>query len=121
MKITNPQHRLRLIAVLILVAGLAGSVLIYLTAENVSDTGLGYEVEESKQYMHDLELYGGKVNVLAVEFMKWFNGLWHGTTLAFTVGIITILISLALFFVAHHMTTDSKSDSRDGRHRGGAD
>jgi hypothetical protein len=108
MKITNPQTRLYLSACIILVVGLTGSIFIYLTAENSPDTVLGYEVDESKQYMRDLELYGGKANVLAVEFMKWFKGLWHGTSLAFTVGFITIFVSLCLFFVAYHMPSDRR-------------
>ncbi len=109
-KIANPQTRLYLIAAIILVVGLGSSTLIYLTAADVSDTVLGYEVVESKKYMRDLELYGGKANVLAAEFMQWFDGLWHGKSLAFTVGFISVFISVVLFFVAYHMTTDSRSD-----------
>ena len=78
----------------------------YLITENVSDTVLGYEVEESKKYLHDLELYGGKTNVLAVELMKWFNGLWHGRSLAYTIGCITILFFLGfcLLLISRHLT-----------------
>ncbi len=110
LNMANPQMRLYLIAAIILVVGLGSSILIYLTAADVSDTVLGYEVVESKKYMHELELYGGKANVLAAEFMQWFDGLWHGKTLAYTVGFITVFITVGLFFVAYHMTTDSKSD-----------
>ncbi len=106
-KAAQPQKRLRIVASITMVLGLASSVLIYLSAENVPDTILGYEVDESKKYIHDLELYGGKANVLAAEFMNWFDGLWHGKSLAFTVGYITIFIALVLFFVAHHMSSDS--------------
>jgi hypothetical protein len=117
-KPANPQTLLNLVAAGIMVIGLASAVLIYLTAGDVPDTILGYDVDESKKYMHDLELYGGKVNVLAVEFMKWFDGLWHGRTLAFTVGFITLVISLGLAFVAYHMTTDSKFVDREEDDRG---
>ncbi len=102
-KTTHPQKRLRIVASITLALGLASSVMIYLSAENVPDTILGYEVEESKKYIHDLELYGGKANVLAAEFMNWFDGLWHGKSLAFTVGCIITFIALGIFFVAHHI------------------
>ena len=97
-KTANLQTRLYLISAIILLVGLGSAILIYLTAENDSYGILGYE--DSKTYIHDLELYGGKANVLASEFMRWFGGLWHGKSLAFTVACITIFISFGFFFVA---------------------
>ena len=122
-KITNLQTRLYLITALILLIGLGSSLLIYLTAEDDSNSVLGYEMaggyvypigpEDSKKYIHDMELYGGKVNVLANEFLRWFVGLWHGRSLAFTVACITIVISFGFFFVARHLPPDLRSDARD--------
>lgn len=130
-KITNLQTRLYLITALILLVGLGSAILIYLTAENDSDSVLGYKVvggyaypitpEDSKMYKHDLELYGGKANVLANEFMHWFVGLWHGKSLAFTVACGTIFISFGVFFVAKHLPSDLKSDTGDENNRGGTD
>ena len=114
-KITNLQTRLYLITAIILLVGLGSAILIYLIAENDSDSVLGYE--DSKKYIHDLELYGGKANVLANEFMRWFAGLWHGKSLAFTVACITIFISFGVFFVANHLPSDLKSDARDENNR----
>jgi hypothetical protein len=48
---------------------MAGSFYIYLTAEIASAPELGYEVQVTKKYLRDLEVYGGKANVLAVEFV----------------------------------------------------
>lgn len=120
-EITTLQIRLYLISAITLVVGLGSAVFIYLTTENTADSFSGYEVLESKKYIHDLELYGGKANVLANEFMGWFDGLWHGKSLAFTVACITIGISLGVFFVAHHMPTNLEADARDGDNRGGTD
>jgi|SRR5208337_1565033 len=108
-KITNKQTRLYLISAVILLVGLGSAILIYLTAPNDSDNALDFE--NSKMYVHDLELYGGKANVLAEEFRNWFVGLWHGQSLAFTVACITLVISFGVFFVANHLPPDSKSDS----------
>jgi hypothetical protein len=122
-KIINLQTRLYLIAAIILLVGLGSAFLIYLMAENDSGSVLGYVMvdgqaypigpEDSKMYTHDLELYGGKLNVLADEFTRWFIGLWHGKSLAFTVVCITIFISLVLFFVAKHLPPDLESAARD--------
>jgi hypothetical protein len=110
-KITNTQTRLSLSSAIILFAGLASSIYIYMTAGNVSDTVL--EFEETKKYMHDLELYGGKANVLAVELMKWFKGLWQGESLAYTVACITIFISFGFYLVAYFGSSGLESDDCD--------
>ncbi len=59
-----------------------------------------YELERTKLYRHDLEVYGGRANVLADDFRHWFDGLWHGRNLAFTVAGISVLAALAYRFVA---------------------
>jgi hypothetical protein len=74
----NPRQRLFLIAAILLLAGLGSSLAVYLTAEDDTGVILGYEGEggyvypvspgDSKTYVHDLELYGGKANVLADSF-----------------------------------------------------
>jgi len=116
----NLQTRLYLIAAIILLVGMGSAILIDLTAENASDSALIHQFEQSKRYRHDLELIGGKGNVLADEFYRWFEALWHGRSLAFIVAGITILIACGFFFVAYHSPSGSKSDARDENHRAGA-
>jgi len=116
-KNTNLQTRLYLIAAVIVLIGMGGATLIYLTAENNSDNVLSYE--NTKKYKHDLELYGGKTNVLISEFMGWFVGLWHGKSLAFIIACFTIFISFGLFLVAKHSPSRLKSDSRDVNNQSG--
>ena len=118
-KITKPQTRLYLISAIILLIGLSSAVLIYLTAENNSENVLDYE--NSKLYIHDLELYGGRANVIMSKFMSWFVGLLHGKSLALTVACITIFISFGVFLIANHMRLESKSDAPGKNNRGGAD
>jgi len=128
LKITHMRRRLYLIAAVVLLAGLGSAILIYVTAENGSDNAMGYEMagghvypvapEDSKRYMHDLELYGGKANVLANDFLRWFSGLWHGTSLAFTVGCIAILISLGVFFAAQHFPSATQSEAHSEDNQG---
>jgi hypothetical protein len=129
MKIRNVRRSFHLIAAAILLAGLGSAVLIYLTADSYSERVLGYEMvggsvypitpQDSKKYRHDLEVYGGKANVLADEFISWFNGLWRGKSLAFTVACITVFVSFGFFLVGSHLSSDSESDVRDEGNRAG--
>jgi len=101
--------------------------LIYRAAENNSIKVLGYEEgdgpvypvapEDSKKYLRDLELYGGKANVLADEFRRWFIGLWDGKPLAFLVAFITLFISTGFFYAAHYLPdcSESTNHSRDNK------
>jgi hypothetical protein len=111
----NLKTQLKLIAAIILLVGLGSAVLIYLTAENDSENILANE--NSKMFIHDLELYGGKANVLANEFKVWFEKLWHGKQLAFTVAFITIFIAFGFIFFSSHLPADQKSETRDEDNR----
>ena len=126
-KIADLHTCLNLIGVLILLVGLGSAILIYRIAEKDSNSVLGYEEgggsvypvkpEDSKKYLRDLELYGGKANVLTDEFRRWFIGLWHGESLAFTAAGITIFISFGVFYAAHHLPSSLKSDIRSENNR----
>ena len=120
-KNANLQKRLYLIAAVILLIGMGSSILIYLAAADAPEDMLIYEFEHSKLYRHDLELYGGKMNVLASEFMNWFEGLWHGESLAITVACITAAISLGFLFVAYHLPSDTDSAAHDKDERDATD
>ena len=107
------KTRLNLIAAIILLIGVGSSVLIYFAADNAADNALINDFEQSKRYRHDLELTGGKTIVLASELANWFEGLWHGESLAYTVAFISIGVSMMVFFVAHHVQSDPSSDLKD--------
>ena len=115
-------NALKMISTIILLVGLISAVFIYQKADTDISSILGYEMsggtiypispENSKIYKHNLELYGGKAAVIADEFRRWFEGLWHGKSLAFTVAMITVFVSFCVFFVANHLPSHSKSDLR---------
>ncbi len=116
MKRKSLKTRLYLIAAIILLAGLGSAVLIYQTAGNDSDNGLGYPgLDDSRMYRHDLELYGGKFNLITDEFMRWFAGLWHGKTLAYTITWITAIASFGLFMAARHFSGSTDTRAEDKR------
>jgi len=122
-KIPDRYTFLNLVSAVVLVVGLGSAILIYWTAEDTPYGVLGYEEghggvypimpEDSKQYLHGLELYGGKANVIMDQIRRGFIGLWHGKTLAFTVTCITILISFGFFYAANRTVSRIESDIPD--------
>jgi hypothetical protein len=82
----------------ILGVGLLTSVLIFSVAKPVDEFPLGYDPLTNKKYVLELERYGGKANVATAELLQWFNALWHGRNLAYTVAVLTVLAAL-LFWV----------------------
>jgi len=114
------RSHLNLISAIILVAGLSSAVFTYRSAVNAQGEVLGYEVgsdgkiypvlpEDSKAYQRSLEIYGGKANVLADEFRRWFAGLWQGKRLSYIIAFITVLTSAILFSIARHSSGNRKS------------
>ena len=130
-KIKDPQVYFNLISIVILLVGLISATWIYQTADNHSNNILGYDEgngsvypirpDDSKKYLRDLELYGGKANVLVTEFRLWFVGLWQGKSLAFTIAFITILLSFAFFWLAHYRPSNSRDDVHSKKSRNGSD
>jgi hypothetical protein len=103
---------------LVLIVGLGSAVLVYQAAEGGGNV-LVYEGEsgarqpvspqDSKKYLRDLELYGGKANVLATGFRLWLAGLWHGKPLAYILACASILLSFWLIYVAARLSGRMKS------------
>ncbi|MFI5120962.1 MAG: hypothetical protein ACHQM4_11145 [Thermoanaerobaculia bacterium] len=111
---SSPEARVRLVTRAILAIGFASAVVIYFVNAAPPDAS-GFEFENSKKYLRELEVYGGKANVLATEFRHWFDGLWHGRSLAFTVAVISAFLALAYNFFATPLP--QADDGDDGRER----
>jgi hypothetical protein len=107
------RSRLRRLAAVILSVGLGSAVAVYFAAGPDSDNPLGYDPMQTKSYLHDLELYGGKANVLAAEFREWFTGLWMGRNLAFTIAVLTFLVFLAIRYVAAAGSLEPLDETED--------
>lgn len=113
---TALKARLCLSALVILVLGLCGGLLIYQTAEDEPEGGVTYVVvdgtaypvapQSSKRYVRGLEEFGGKGSVLFDEFSRWFGALWHGKSLGITVGCLSVLVSLGIFLFAGYALPD---------------
>lgn len=100
--------RIRLITGSILAVGLGSAVALYLTAQSRPANPLGYEPEDTKKYLRQLELVGGKANVVASEFRRWFEELWQGRSLAFTIAVLTLLLAFGFWFFATHLGPETE-------------
>jgi len=88
---------------------MSSSLFIYFTAAEIdTDNILTDQIEQSKSYRRSLELYGGKANLLASEFMNWFNALWQGKSLGITAGCITAGLCFLVLLVAFNLPSDSE-------------
>lgn len=96
---TRSSRRLSLIAALILILGWSAAGVIYLNASEGDGDVLAYEfydgqayavrASDSKRYRSDLERIGGKAAVYADDFNRWFEGLWQGRRLAYTLAVLS--------------------------------
>ena len=119
-EIADLRESFILIGAIIILVGLGSSILIYQSVGDDSGGVLGYEIidgsaypirpEDSRMYRRDLELYGGKAAMVVDDFSRWFVGLWHGKSLAFTVAGISIFISFMFFFAASRLPLRIKPD-----------
>ncbi len=110
------RGRLHLACIAILVAGLAGALLIYLVAADEPESGVGYvmvdgvsypiDPQSSRRYLRGLEEFGGKGAVLIDRFSRWFEALWHGKQLGITIGCLSVLASLGIFLFAGYVLPD---------------
>jgi hypothetical protein len=92
----DPRH-LRWLAYAMVIIGLGSAVFLYATASPPPQPPLGYDPFASKKYVRELEVYGGKINVLAVEFRQWCASLWRGKLLAYTIALLTVLLASLLW------------------------
>jgi hypothetical protein len=98
------ENALRLSAVVILAAGLAGSVFIWRAQDRVERENGGAQGTdpdallsplEDRRQLRDLELYGGKGSVLMEEAKE----MLHGKPLAKTIAVVSVITAAGLFLV----------------------
>ena len=92
------ERRVRVVTGAILLAGALAALVIFVV--NGTPEEGDFRLERSRQVVHDMEVYGGRANVLADDFREWFASLWRGRTLAGTVAVLTVLTTLVYRFFA---------------------
>jgi len=94
---TGRAERVKNLAAIILTVGLGGAVLIFFTAQAPGAGPLG-DPNDSKRYLREMEMVGGKANILTAQFREWVGGLFQGRSLALTVAILALLLAWAVWF-----------------------
>src|SRR5574341_137445 len=97
------RGRLLVAAVVILVAGVAAGLAVYVVADDEA-THLGvYEMQISKQYVREIERFGGKTARLFDDLSRWFAERWRGKSLGVTIAFLAAGVSLVLYLVARRI------------------
>lgn len=94
----------------ILAVGLIAAVVVFFTAAPAEEFPLGYDPLTNKKNILELERLGGRANVVAAQLTQWWDGLWHGRTLAFTLVVLTALVALAFWIMATLPPLDDHPD-----------
>ena len=102
----------------ILVVGLTAALAIYVFAPDPNSNPLGYDPLTNKKYLRDLRVIGGRANVMTAEFLQWFEGLWQGQSLAYTVAVLTLLSAGIFWFFATLPPPEEPSDAENGSQQG---
>lgn len=90
-----PRSRKNLVTAAILAAGVLAAAVIYATARPVVEDPLG-DPMESKRFIHDMEVYGGKANLVLNDFREWLVAQFQGRQLAFTVLFLAVLLAVVV-------------------------
>ncbi|HKA35911.1 MAG TPA: hypothetical protein VKH43_03775 [Thermoanaerobaculia bacterium] len=111
----TPDERLRAATRGIVAAGFAAAAILYITAGPPPQNPLGYDPLQNKAYRHELEVFGGRANVIMAEFRDWFDSLWHGRQLAYTVAVLSILAAYAFRITVLLMRSGPEEDPEAAR------
>ena len=105
------RRGLLLLALAILVIGLAGGAALYVLGEEpepqayiiVGDTAYPVDPTSSKTYQRDLRRYGGKMAVVFDDISRWLAERFQGKQLGITVAVGSVMAALALFLAARRI------------------
>jgi hypothetical protein len=110
-RLSRAQVRLYGLGWTVLLLGWAAAAWVYGVAVEPAPTDvLGYDLAgggayatragDSKRYQYDMERFGGKASILAVELRDAAASLWQGRRRAYTLAVLTGLAALGCFALA---------------------
>ena len=107
-----PTHRrIHLAGVIVLVVGVLCAMALYAVAAYGGDTPSVPDFSADRRFNYEMERVGGKFTVYLAAFNRWLAGLWHGTNLAYTVGVLSVLTALACFWLANFLSYPLPQDT----------
>jgi hypothetical protein len=103
-RLERTQTRLYALGYFILVGGSLLAAWFYRTAvTDERSAALIPAAKNTKTYEYQMEVYGGRSNLLATEVRDWFTGLWQGRHRADTVAVLTFVAALLVFAAAYFL------------------
>jgi len=99
------QKRFYLAGIAVFVAALIAAAIIYATTPPPDSAVALYSMTDP-HYQAELQQIGGNAAVLMAQFHQWFDGLWRGTALAYTVAVLGLAVALACFFIGYFFADD---------------
>jgi hypothetical protein len=94
------QRRLYLAGAVVLVASLIAAAIIHAMAPAPDSAVSMYSIADPR-YQIELQRIGGNAAVVMAQIHQWFDSLWHGTALAYTVAVLGALVAGACFFIGY--------------------
>ena len=86
------KHRTRMdILRVILLGGCTAALGVWLTAPAPAADPLGDPLDNSKIYERNIEMVGGKANLVASQITDGLKSMLHGKPLALTLAVLTVL------------------------------
>jgi hypothetical protein len=99
------QKRLYFTGAAILLAGFIAAALIYASAPPPDSAVAMYSIVDPR-YQIELQQIGGNAAVLMAQFHQWFDSLWHGVRLAYTIAVLGIIGAGVCFFIGYFFADD---------------
>lgn len=100
------QKRFYLAGIAAFVAGVIAAVIIYARTPPPDSAVSMYSIADPR-YQIELQQIGGNAAVLMAQFHQWFDGLWHGNALAYTVAVLGAAIAAACFFIGYFFADEA--------------
>jgi len=107
------QQRINRITCLLLVVGFGSALVAYLNADHTPIASLLNNPLAQKRHLRELRMMGGQANVLSAEITEWFEGLWQGESLAWTIAVLTAGVTLMFRFVARRSRAAASPDANE--------
>ncbi|ASL45895.1 hypothetical protein bAD24_III00765 [Burkholderia sp. AD24] len=101
----SSQKRFYLAGTAVLTGSLIAALILYATAAPPDSAVSQYGIADPR-YQIELQRIGGTAEVLMAQLHDWFDGLWHGATLAYTVAVLGAAVAGACFFIGHFFFDD---------------
>jgi hypothetical protein len=99
------QKRLYVTGAAVLVVSLIAAVLIYVSVPPPDSAVAMYSMVDPR-YQIELQQIGGNAAVLMAQLHQWFDSLWHGSRLAYTVAVLGAAIAAACVFIGYFFADD---------------